>query len=198
MMTSRDQITWSWSRHIWLLFQVPISNFCGIWTNFYAENRFFRMLKLNSLHCKSFFEVFALQKNFRIFIVYLVKQNGLFFFFLDSSLLISVKSNNGYCTKKKIYFKKWSRRSCFKIFTITLVMMKIHWMKKQQHILPKFLILCCHQQKMSKTLEFILFFELTHKELKLYQILAHYHFSIKRYRLGNLPVWNHNFLKYSV
>ena len=37
---------------------------------------------------------------------------------------------------------------------------------------------------MSKILEFILFFELTHKELKLYQILAHYHFSIKRYVYG--------------
>ena len=43
-------------------------------------------------------------------------------------------------------------------------------------------------KKMSKILKFILFFELAHTELILYQILAHYHFSIKRYRLGSLPV----------
>ena len=35
---------------------------------------------------------------------------------------------------------------------------------------------------------FFFFFELAHKELKLYQILVHYHFSIKRYRLGSLAV----------
>ena len=41
---------------------------------------------------------------------------------------------------------------------------------------------------MTKILEFFFFFELAHKELKLYQILAHYYFSIKRYRLGSLSV----------
>ena len=34
-------------------------------------------------------------------------------------------------------------------------------------------------KKMNKILEFIFFFELTHKELKLYQILEHYHFQSK-------------------
>ena len=53
---------------------------------------------------------------------------------------------------------------------------------KQRHILPDV------SKKMSKLLEFILFLELTHKELKLHQILADYHFSIKRYRLRSLPV----------
>ena len=61
-------------------------------------------------------------------------------------------------------------------------------MKKQQHIFPNFPIFADVSKKMSKILEFILFFELTHKELKSYKILAHYHFSIKRYRLGSLPI----------
>ena len=43
-------------------------------------------------------------------------------------------------------------------------------------------------KKMNKILKFILFIELAHTELILYQILAHYHLSIKRYRLGSLPV----------
>ena len=43
-------------------------------------------------------------------------------------------------------------------------------------------------KKKSKILKFILFFELAHKALTLYQILAHYHFSIKRYSLGSLSV----------
>ena len=41
---------------------------------------------------------------------------------------------------------------------------------------------------LSKILPFILFFGLTHKEIKLYQILAYYRFSIKRFRLGSLSV----------
>ena len=51
-----------------------------------------------------------------------------------------------------------------------------------------FLFFADVSKKMSKILEFILFFEVTHKELKSYQILAHYHSSIKRYRLVSLLV----------
>ena len=43
-------------------------------------------------------------------------------------------------------------------------------------------------KKINKILKFILFIELAHTELILHQILAHYHLSIKRYRLWSLPV----------
>ena len=50
-------------------------------------------------------------------------------------------------------------------------------MKKQRHILPNFPTFADVSNKMSKIFEFVLFSELTHKELKSYQVLTHYYFS---------------------
>ena len=103
----------TWPNHVVLMTSYLVKFLFQIFAGFWAISMlkidflfFFSLLK--SLHCKKNFEVFALQKNFQIFIVCLIKENGLFFS-LNCILLILVKSNNGYCTKKKIYFKKWSR-----------------------------------------------------------------------------------------
>ena len=82
------------------------------------------------------------------------------------------------------------------IFVI-LHVSKITWTWSNNIICLIFLFFTDVSKKKRKILDFFFLNELN-KELKLYQILKHYHSSIKRYRLGSLSVWNHNFSKNSV
>ena len=105
---------------------------------------FFSLLK--SLHCKSFFQSLCIAKEFLNFHCIFDKVK----WFVCFLLWIPVFWFHGKVTMTTALKRKLIKNSCFKTFRIIWVMMKTHWMKTQQHILPNFPIFCWGQPKNAK------------------------------------------------